>query len=247
MAATLNSIYKSVNGLAWTSITNSPTNHLFSGLSYNGNVVIACTHYNNTVTTGDNIFRSTNNGLSFSSTRYSVPSAIGFRQVVYGNGVFVIVGGVNSCIFSINDGQSWTNCSTQVGIGTVVFDGIKFVGGSGFNFYSSTNGDTWTLLANVSSTNVQCLALYYADNKYISANMTGSFIYSTNGGNTWTLSNITIPTTSGNFSRVGIAWNGNSFIVVGQSTGEVIINSNFSGSTTITSSGVNLAIKYKYF
>lgn len=162
-------VYSSTDGQTWTAgKTTTDTSvgatrlHL-TGIAVNGTTVLAV----GGSSTNCVAWRSTDGGSTWTFVGsntcgdttgshdggFQLGSGIGddaAKDVAYGNGYFVAVGGLGSWAASTN-GTSWTRGSIDAGafpnirINKVYFDGSQFIAvGNQKRIYTSTDGQTWT-------------------------------------------------------------------------------------------------------
>ncbi|MDB5051306.1 MAG: hypothetical protein JWO30_4377 [Fibrobacteres bacterium] len=131
------------------------------------------------------VFRSTDNGLTWSYSSKGIPS-YALMYSVHVDGHDVYAGGVNGVYHSADDGENWTASTTTLGSAAVCLTttGTSVLAGTfGSGIYRSEDkGKTWTPVFGVTSKIVN--SLLSADGIVYAGSDSGVF-FSENGGTTW--------------------------------------------------------------
>ena len=196
----------SYDGITWTE--SIPGNWGIEKLTF-GNGLFVGVGYGENAGIPYPFVQTSTNGLNW--TFRTAAAAIWWRDITYGNGLFVAVArsGTNNRVMTSPDGINWTSRTTPVnlnfsgvtyGNGLFVAVSLGAAGVTGGNIITSPDGITWT------QRNVSFLAntVFFAKGKFT----VGEF-YSTNGI-TWTASNLA-------FNPYGITYGNNLFVGVDQS------------------------------
>ena len=190
---TTGKISTSPTGATWTARTSTTSSELRC-VAFGGGVWAALGG------AGTFVCTSTDNGVTWTRTNIATVSGASAGNIVYGNGVFVSVGG-NSTIKRSTDGVNWTVVQTGTGgvfgvsnnMFALTFAEGQFIAASVLGGVArSTDGLTWTLVGSL-PTNRYPVCFTYASGALYAAieNVTGSGVtdiyVSENLGTTWTL------------------------------------------------------------
>ena len=137
------SLAYSSDGITWTTVTVASS---YWCVGYGNGIFIALGA--NTGSLVNRVYRSTNNGVSW--TAYSVIADNSWISVTYGNGIFVAVAGsgTGNRIMTSPDGITWTLRSTPADYSfiTIAFGNGLFVVSTNANqFMTSPDGINWTM------------------------------------------------------------------------------------------------------
>lgn len=174
-----------LNG-SYTEISLSPMTNAKS-IAYGNGVLIIVGQGFNTV----DIVRSTNLGVSWSTSRTNTGDMTTFDKVKFGNGYFIAIGRLSNVqkIWKSTDGTTWTQCTTSIPNGYTIRDliyndGKWIVIGEGGMLVTSTNdGTTWTTSFPASLLADALHSINYGDGKLV---IGGGYLYvSTDNGVTW--------------------------------------------------------------
>ena len=207
-----NQAYSTNDGLSWTSVLVPLVPEYCEGVAFGNGVYVAVV---DSVPGTRYTAYSTDNGFSWTPVVF-VPSSpnYGWKNVSFGNGVFVTVGG-NVQGYSTDNGLTWTNVVSPL---SGFWNGVAFgngvfvmVGSFGKQARSIDNGLSWTNVASPLSGNWQGVA--FGNGVFV---MTGENCqaYSTNNGLSWT--NVASPL-SGSWQMWGVTYGNGVFVMVGLS------------------------------
>ncbi len=169
----------------WQSFYAQPFNHIVLSITndINGNMLVG--------TVSGKIFRSTDNGLSWTQINSTMYAGFIWSLVVVNNNIFAAT--EQGVFVSNNNGSSWTLTSLA---GKDVralakSSGVLYAGTWGFGVYKSMdNGMTWTAV-NSGLTNLAVHALAVDSHGSVYAGTFGEGIFkSANGGSSWTKLNV---------------------------------------------------------
>lgn len=125
--------------------------------------------------------------------RTQAPSvSVNWRQVAFGGGRFVAVGGDNNSMVSTDNGKTWSSYtltgSSLGAVWAITYGNGKFVAatGGGYRIYSSTDGITWTPSNTGSPLTGAYRNVAYGGGKFVAITDTSVYAYSTDGVN-WTV------------------------------------------------------------
>jgi len=135
-----NHIYYSSDGLSWTKVFVASA--VFHKVTYNDGVWVI-------VGTGNNIYRSTDDGVSWTQAT-TVPAGVGtFHSIAYGGGVWAVGKADGTILTSTDDGDTWVANSTPfdvIAIQGMAYGQSKFVAANGNGqIGSSSNGVDWVI------------------------------------------------------------------------------------------------------
>lgn len=214
-----NGLMESLDGITWSTAGNNLPNLDWQGITFSNElglyVAVAQADF---VTTVNRVATSVD-GVTW--TLRTPASQIGWREVTWGNGLFVSVAstGAGNRAMSSPDGITWTlRATSDDATGTwngVAFGSGRFVACSGNSLImTSTNGTTWTTVTHPFAGTV-FQHVTFANGVFIIL-CTNAIIYSPNG-----LEWFSASTLSGVF--VGATFGSGMFIAVsGQTTGTLI-------------------------
>ena len=146
--------------------------------------------------------------------RMALPSHVGWRHAVYGDGKFVIVGTNGYSAVSSDTGRTWT--SSEIGKGTGGFYGVAY-GNNQFlavqynsdNVYSSSDGINWTFLDKLPT--YLWHGICYGGGKFVALDNDG-YVSTSTDGTSWTLA----PQDLGSgYSWFDICYGNNKFVAIG--------------------------------
>jgi hypothetical protein len=211
-----NTLSYSRNGTNWIGLGTSIIATSATAIGWNGKRFVAVGSSNST----NNVAYS-DDGVNWTSVGF-VNSTTGWACVA-GNssGTWVIGGKIstnNTLAYSTNNGVSWTTLVAGGALPSAVlgllWTGTKFiaVGFGSSQIYSSTNGSTWTSVANITNF-LYCNCIATNGNIIVAGGQTGTrtLAYSSDGGTTW-ISVLPLLLSS---SCLSICWTGTEFIAVG--------------------------------
>lgn len=143
-------------------------------------------------TNSGGVFRSTNNGTSWTEVSNGLNNKVIKALAVSGNNLFAGTE-IDGVFFSTNNGASWTavnNGLTNKSVNALAaYENNIFVGTSSGVFLSTNNGTNWTAVNN-GLYNKDVITFLISGNKIYAGTSSGSFggVYlSTNNGTNWTL------------------------------------------------------------
>jgi len=127
-------------------------------------------------------------------------SKLDLKSIVYGNGLYVAVGGASSAVSSTT-GTTWTSRTIPtLGAGSysaVAYGNETFVAistGSSLSTAISANGTSWTTGGNLPAGFTTGTSIAYGNGRFVAIASGGRNVaYSTNKGTTWTLSERQLP------------------------------------------------------
>lgn len=163
--------FTSDNGYSWNSVGKMGSTITGNGIASASNIVVACGN-------AGYIAFSTNAGDSWEEVKTSTVDR--FTSITYGNGRFVAVGEDGVFANSYN-GRDW-NVSRIKNIATlegVAFGDGKFVAVGNRNSAISTDGLSWTLHSNVTSSGARTVA--FCNGTWLIAGSNGMIEKSTDG------------------------------------------------------------------
>jgi|694.fasta_scaffold27616_2 hypothetical protein len=207
-----NQAYSTNDGLSWTSVLVPLVPEYCEGVAFGNGVYVAVVDSGN----GTRYTAySTDNGFSWTPVVF-VPSSPNYawKNVSFGNGVFVTVGG-NIQGYSTDNGLTWTNVASPLSgfwYGVAFGNGVfVMVGAFNKQARSIDNGLTWTNVASPLSGFWTGLA--FGNGVFV---MTGQNCqaYSTNNGVSWT--SVASPL-SGSWQMWGLTYGNGVFVMVGLS------------------------------
>lgn len=170
-------IATSIDGVSWTNRSNQITS--IGVVSFaNGKFFLV---------SGSNTCYSSTNGITWSSSS-AIPSQ---SPVVYGNGVYVMLGySTNNGVATSTDGVTWTTRSTALtsaGFGTNISmknltyaEGIFVAVGFNGSVATSIDGVTWTKKTSANFSTSQLYGITYANNRFIITGGSGKILSSLN-------------------------------------------------------------------
>lgn len=212
--------------------TNGPCSPTVLSMAANGNDIYVGT-------SGGGLFRSSNNGSSFSYVNSDLYSTTITAVAIESFGVLAGTGG-SGVFVSTNQGANWitrNNGLSNLTVNSIVSIGQNLFAGTGGGgvFLSVDNGTSWTSM-NSGLTNLNVNKLYVSGTKLFAGTSSGGFV-SENNGVSW--SNIT--STLSNKNIKSILLNGTR-IIVGNNSGVFYSDNNGSSWTnpaTNTGSATN--------
>lgn len=197
-------IVSSTDGTTWTARTSGASGTLFSVAYGNSKYVV--------VSTAGVVLYSSDlvNWATASGTGTSA-----FYRVIYANSLFVAVG-VNGALYTSSDGVTWTSRSAgSQTFNDVIYENSLFVAvGNGGACYTSSDGVTWT---SRSAGGALLRKVTYGNSLFVAVGL--NVIYTSSDGATWTSRTIPSYTSAayaGTVTLYSVAWNGTSFVAVGQ-------------------------------
>jgi hypothetical protein len=224
IATTNNGSYGSIlgtyDGIKWYN-RSQITNGLYTGnIAYNGSIYVNAGGLYAYTTNGTSHISVSNNGLDWSYVN-SIPTTVGFANVIYAASKFVAIS-TNGEIVTSTDGINWTLRTSNLpshngyyGIGLCYSSIVgKFLATSGTTYATSTDGITWStytgpLLPYPSVTVDQVTGKFYvASSTQISSSADGT-TWSTAVGHGATVNNSNINTLAANNGIVVIASSSN--------------------------------------
>lgn len=157
---------KSTDGITWTDTGCSGTISVLNSVTYGNSSFVA---------NGGPVYRSTDNGSSWSSIAASSPS----QGITYGFGKFIAVG-YNYAISYSSDGSSWTIALSSFSgpdFASVTYANGSFVavGESGM-IYTSSTGASWT--TRTSGTSNGLYGVTFGDGKFLAVGIGGTILQS---------------------------------------------------------------------
>jgi hypothetical protein len=195
----------SINGTAWTAVSDTLTNFLIYGIAYGKDTFVAVGSSGKAIYSGNGITWHTVTNPKFGNSN--------IRCITYANGFFVAGGDGGKAAYSQN-GTDWTAVgNTQVagGIYDIAYGGGKFVA-VGYQGKAAYSEDVmnWVAITDVKAGNPYSLeAIAYGSNKFVAGGgINGS--YSSDGIN-WT-GNVDMKI--GYNGADDIAYGGNKFVAV---------------------------------
>jgi photosystem II stability/assembly factor-like uncharacterized protein len=170
--------------------------------------------------TGDGVFRSTNDGTSWSAASSGLPPGGINALAVSGTEIFAGKEG-GGVFYSSNSGTSWTDVSDDViprGIGALAFCGPHIIAATGKGVFLSANkGAPWTpTLSGDSKYYFRTLAV--SGTHVFVANYNGDIFHSTDEGRSWTLARAGSP----NITATALVASGTNIILGTQDQGILI-------------------------
>lgn len=179
-AGSNNGVYYSKDfGMNWF-VNQNPLNVDIISLAIKDTIIFAGT--------GDyGIFRSTDNGLTWTDANYGISSKLITSIIIKGDNVFAGTG--NGVFISKDNGAGWepVNNSLHYTIRALAVSGNNLFAGTYWGaFLSTDNGTNWAHI-NSGMTDTTIISCFAIDDNYIYAGTDGQGIYlSTNNGNNWT-------------------------------------------------------------
>lgn len=239
-------LYKSIDGgFTWTNISSAiasiPSLNNNTMYAIDENIVLIGTPVGDTV-----FYRSTNGGTSFSSISKGITMAMSKFEfsdanIGYAINIFPTIGGSSVVAKTTNGGLTWTNITAPIMPTSKSYIDVSFYGsigyivtGSDVIFKTVDGGSNWTSITQPLDTFVSGVkALSATDVIVIGTNGAGTInklSKSTNGGSTWTTTNITA---TGNGQIITASYYGKNFDMINATNG-VIPLLDPSGGTTKT-------------
>lgn len=206
----------STDAITWSTTTwdTQPSSILYSVTEENGRLFAAgATGY---------VYSSTD-GITWSQfyNTYAGANSINSTGVDYISGIYA-VSSSSSTNTTSTDGITWTRNTASTSLQDIVSNGTSFVAVNSGIFYSSTDGTTFTQLADTSVSNLA--NLLYSDSQYLAYGALGA-IYTSNNAISWT--SRTYLTTTGTINEM-VRGGGTQYVAVDNE------NSNVAWSTSIT-------------
>jgi hypothetical protein len=167
--------------------TNGPFGGVATSLAVSGSTIFAGID-------GAGIYRSTDNGSSWTAANVGVTSVFTYAFAVSGSNIFA---GTSGGVFlSTNGGASWTAVSTGLTntyIASLAISGANIFAGTGSGvFLSTNNGASWTSASSGVPANY-IFSLAVSGSNIFAGTVSGGVYVSTNNGTTWTAANSGLP------------------------------------------------------
>ena len=227
--------------ISWSEVTGGTSMQFYgSGLQmgYGEFITLGCDSADSLG--GKPTVTSTADGSTWTTTQVNLPfTNISFTSLAFGNGTFVAVG-IEAILAYSTDGSSWNPVTAGIGtelISSVAFgDGIfvaTLPGTTNNQYMTSTDGQTWSSLKNVSQTvSANIPTVFFANGKFIITSGETAYV-STDDTSTWNPEIIITPQGTLSASLSGLAYGGGHY-VIGTNSGYIATSNDFD-TWTVTS------------
>jgi hypothetical protein len=224
--------------LAWTQMNIGLTNTYVYSLGVNSSGYLFAG------TTGGGVYRSTNNGGTWTQAGLTTTDVNSFA---FNSSGYIFAGTSNAGVYlSTNNGDIWTQANSGL-INNEVYVGCLGVNSSGYIFASTSssnggiylstnNGTDWTQ-ANNGLTNIDVTSFAFNPSGYIFAGTSNAGVYlSTNNGTDWTQANNGLT----NIDVTSLALNSSGYIFAGTNVGVYLSTNNGNSWTQMGLTGVDV-------
>jgi len=135
-----NGVFKTTNnGYTWSPVTIDSSYSYISSFAINNNSIFAAASYNYYTQTGEPIYRSNDNGNTWTAVSNGLPDSTNFK--VYSiNGKAIFASTYNALYISSNNGDSWDSVSldllSNININTIALNDSFIFAGTRKNYYN---------------------------------------------------------------------------------------------------------------